>query len=132
MSSVAVFETSRTINIFAESFSFCCVNPGINEEKLKSDFLFLTIYVELEVCPSSSTNVHFCKKIEFSNVIFCEKRSQNYSKMQIGVWRRCKHHNSLDKSLEVQKRSNTTVQCCWVSDVKTKALTQTKSLLVAS
>ena len=88
--------------------------------------------MELEVCPSSSTNVHFCKKIEFSNVIFCEKRSQNYPKMQIGVWRRCKHHNSLDKSLEFQKQSNTTVQCCWVSDVKTKALTQTKSLLVAS
>ena len=52
--------------------------------------------------------------------------------MQIGVWRRCKHHNSLDKFLEVQKQSNTTVQCCWVSDVKTKALTQTKNLLVAS
>ena len=52
--------------------------------------------------------------------------------MQIWVWRRCKDHNSLDKSLEAQKRSNTTVQCCWVSDVKTKTLTQTKSLFLVS
>ena len=33
------------------------------------------------IYPSSFTNVHFWKKIEFSNIILREKQSQNYSTM---------------------------------------------------
>ena len=42
-----------------------------------------------------------------------------------------RHHNCLDKSLEVQNVDNTTVQYR-VSDVKTKALRKTKNLFMAS
>ena len=37
-----------------------------------------------EIYPSSFTNVRFWKKIEFSNVIVCQKRSQNCPTMKVG------------------------------------------------
>ena len=40
--------------------------------------------------PSSSTNVRFWTKTEFSNVLFQNKRSWNYCKMQEGIWKCCK------------------------------------------
>ena len=42
-----------------------------------------------------------------------------------------RHHNCLDKSLEVQDVDNTKLQC-QVSDVKVKAFTQTNNLFLAS
>ena len=40
--------------------------------------------IHQEIYPSSFTNVRFRKKTEFSNVIFREKRSLIYTKMQLG------------------------------------------------
>ena len=42
------------------------------------------------IYPSSFSSVHYCKKIEFSNVVFCEKRSQNYPTRKVGAFRHCK------------------------------------------
>ena len=53
------------------------------------------------IFPSSSTNVRFWKKIEFSNVIFRKKQPQNYSTMKEGVWGHCK------------LRSGSTGEPCW-------------------
>ena len=40
---------------------------------------------------SCFTNVRFWKKINSSNAIFCEKHSQNYPTMKVGVWTHYKH-----------------------------------------
>ena len=58
-----------------------------NETYLSKKFLHSGIY------PGCFTNVHFWTMIEFLNVLFHEKRSQNYCKIQVGVWTCCKLHN---------------------------------------
>ena len=47
----------------------------------------------VSIYSSSFTNVRFWTKIEFSNVAFHGKRSQNFCKMQVDVLRRCKLRN---------------------------------------
>ena len=46
-----------------------------------------------DIYPSSFTNARFWTKIELSNILFHDKRSKNYSKMQVGICRCCKLRN---------------------------------------
>ena len=39
------------------------------------------------IYPSSFINVRFWTKIEFSNNLFQDKRSRNYYKIKLGIWR---------------------------------------------
>ena len=69
--------------------------PTWRTKKRHTQFTYLVKFTQ-----AVFTNVRW-KKIEFLNVIFREKKSQNYPKIQVAVYRRCK------------LRSGSLTQPCW-------------------
>ena len=59
-------------------------------QKRAKDCIKCFLICKRAIYPSSFTDVRFWKKIKFPNVMFHEKRSQNYPTMRVGVLRHCK------------------------------------------